>query len=74
VADLTMKRCDLQGCGLTGAGAGWWEIAYGGPFFIVYPVGKIPALTFPRVFELVNRYDFCGREHALEFLREKMTP
>lgn len=75
MADLTLKRCDLSECGVSGAGAGWWEIAYGGgPLLLVYPVGKIPEDVFKSFFEAANRFHFCGREHALDFLREKMTP
>ncbi len=70
-----LKHCDRAGCEISGAGAGWWQVAYGGgPLFVVYPVGKIPDNIVRTFFEVANKFHFCGRDHALEFLAEKMAP
>jgi hypothetical protein len=65
-----IHKCD--GCGVNGAGDGWWEVATDNrSLFVVYPVGKIPKLPG---LAIAVRLHFCGKEHATGFLWEKMAP
>ena len=68
-----IHKCDSPGCGVSGAGKGWWEVAHDGGYgslFVVYPVGKIPVLLG---LPIAVRLHFCGPTHALAFIRENMA-